>query len=189
MVEISGPLGDDVKLIMEHLKENIEYGKRVVTAAHNFELKLEGFDTLLAHAAMYLDDNDLVGFIMLLCEDVISLRDKIKSFEKEELHIAMKEEVAMSKPTWTVKHKKQISKEEKQELAVDKQIIETIKTSFSDMKDHMIKVNHLFSIDIQKGSLKLAELQEKHKELEYISQELFSFINSYEQIFERFLLS
>ena len=189
MVELTGELGEEAQKVLNDLHIGIDAGKKMVTATHDFEVKLLAIDMLIGHIQLnYMKHEDLTDFFMEISDEIVELRDELEALKKGEIHVILEEEAAGKKGTsWILKHRKRIDDELKEEVDIDNAILQKIHQAFRSLKEKFSQVDHLFSIDIKKATVKTIELdlEEAEKEVKHILERLMGFFITYEKIFRK----
>ena len=189
MVDLTGELGEEAQEVLNDLHIGIDAGKKIANTTHDFEVKLLAIDMLIMHIQFnYMEHEDLNEFFMEISDEIVELRDELEALEKGEIHVILEEEAAEKKGTsWILKHRKKIEDEIKNEADIDKAILQKIYQAFSSLKEKFSQVDHLFSVDIEKATVKNVklELEEAEEEVKHILERLMGFFVTYEKIFRK----
>ena len=187
MVDLTGELGEEAQEVLNDLHIGIDAGKKIANTTHDFETKLLAIDMLIMHINFnYMEHEDLNEFFMEISDEIVELRDELEALEKGEIHIVLEEEAAEKKGTsWILKHRKKVEDEIKEEADIDKAILQKIHQAFRSLKEKFSQVDHLFSVDIEKATVKNVklELEEAEEEVKHILERLMGFFVTYEKIF------
>lgn len=191
MVKLIGEFGEEAQEALRDLHRGIDAGKSIVTAVHDFEIKLSAVDIVIGHIEFnYSHYEGLYAFFTELSDMIVELRDELEQLEKGEIHFVLEEEAAKKKSTqWILMHRKAIEEVIKEEKEVDKQIIRKIHRAFVKLRKLFIKSEHLFSLYIRKTEIKKfkLKLEEDEEQVKHILEQLMRFIFAYEKIFKRAL--
>ncbi len=189
MVDLTGELGEEAKEVLNDLHFGIDAVKKIATATHDFVLKLLAIDMLIMHIkSNYAEHEDLHQFFMEISDELVELRDELEDLEKGEIHVVLDEEAAKKRGTsWILKHRKKVEDEIKEEVDIDKEILQKIHNVFMRLKEKFSQVDHLFSVDIEKATVKNVrlELEEAEEEVKHILERLMGFFVTYENIFRK----
>lgn len=189
-MKLTGEMAEEAEQSLENLRQGIDVDKKIITSAHDFEVKLASIEILINHLHLNYWDHDDRDFFLQIPDLITELWAEIQALEKGEMHILLEEEAAQKLgKKWVIKHRKKIGEEIKEETRVDKKIIQDLHQAFVDLKQHFAQAEHLFTADLNQGKVKKinAELGEKEKEFKHIIERLLQFIQAYEQIFREYL--
>ena len=187
MVKLTGDFWEEAQEVLSDLHVGIDAGKKIAIATHDFETKLLAIDMLFMHIEFnYVEHEDLHQFFVEISEELVELRNELGVLEKGKIHVVLDEEAAKKIGTaWILKHRKKFKNEIKEEINIDKKILQKISLTFSSLKEKFSQVEHLFEIDVDKAIVKEVklELKESENEVKHIIERLIGFFITYEKIF------
>jgi len=187
-MELTGEFAEEAEIALDALHHGIDTGNHIVTETHDFELKLDSFEVLIAHIDMNYDQMEIVNFMHDIIDEIAELAADLRKFEKAEIYILHKEEAAQRHNSkWIFYHRKKIEDQIEHEEEVDREIIHLINTAFKNTKKLFRQAKHMFKIhehEAEVVEVKL-DLKEKDKEFRYIIKKLLQFFQTYERIFEK----
>lgn len=189
MIKLTGEYGEEAQEVLKDLHLGIDAGKNIITATHNFEIKLLAMDMLIMHINFkYEQHQDLTEFFMEISDELVRLREELSALEKGEIHVILEEKAAEKRGiSWMLRHIKKVKKKIKEESDLDKAILQRVARVFQELTDKFSQVDHLFSVNLQKATvteIKL-ELEEAEKELQHILEQLLGFFITYNKIFRK----
>ena len=123
MVDLTGELAEEAQEVLNDLHIGIDAGKKIATAAHDFEIKLLAMDKLIMHIQFnYGEHEDLTAFFGEISDEIVQLREGLEVLEKGAIHVVLNEEAADKRGAfWTLRHRKKIEEEVKEEMETDEE--------------------------------------------------------------------
>ena len=156
MVELAGELAEEAQEVLNDLHLGIDVGKKIVSATHDFEIKLSAVDMLFMHIDFnYSDNDDLNDFFVDVSDTLVNLGEELEALKKGAIHLILEEEAAEKRGTsWVLKHRKKVGDEIKEEIEVDSKIIKKTHLAFIKLTRLFWDAEHLFSVNIKKATIK-----------------------------------
>lgn len=189
-MELTGEMAEEAMMVLEEIHSDIDFNKKIVTATHDFEMKIQALDLIFWHInekEEYAPYHRLFDQVSVLITEISGYFDKIKV---KEMNFLLEEEAAEKmEKVWITFHHRKIKKNLRKEKIFRKKIIKRVHQYLMRARKLFQQSRHPLSVNIDEGKIKelRANVRGMEEELKHILEKIFQFLITYEHLFKQAL--